>query len=564
MMELESDLLIKLLFIVGLVFLLWVWSFWKDLEDNDEFHPDGLEQCPPETYTVLKDVSNNSSKVRCFSCPVCLAGEEPSPPCGITLAVKASGECTLCKPGTYSDEVNSAACKICTDCGPRNVMSSCSAEKNTKCEDCPWRHFEDDTTQICKHCSSCCGRNSPAELECFLTKKCRGRCTRTTKTKIKHLSLIFSRLVAKSMNGSYNTTSITSGTNLQKDSQEKSKLLESVIKSKQDGLTRSDTKRDVRAQDVAQGNYKDSSDGQTTEKVIDRKELEDLEFLEIPDILKNVQEQADILGTKQDPSPTKNNLEDTNTHSVENKEPTVQSQKFSDKNRFTFQQTMSAPTTAGSELGQLTPHNSMTMASTTQTQLINPSSFLSSFTGTIVAVLILGLIGLIIYAAFKKCHKIPKGYRKLSGTSKPKELQREDDPFDEFSDKEDKEFSGDETITNEPLDKNVAVTILEDLNLSEIPPDLEDILVMSLDVPHKAESKVYGWQKVGNAAEISQRELKYYGHLGGKNESPTKLLLEKLGSQGRTISYLIDVLQKPSVELGSVAKTIIRHRVTRL
>ena len=86
---------------------------------------------------------------------------------------------------------------------------------------------------------------------------------------------------------------------------------------------------------------------------------------------------------------------------------------------------------------------------------------------------------------------------------------------------------------------------------------------MNLDVPHRAESQVFGWQKVANAAGISRCELRYYEHLRGKNESPTKLLLEKLGSQGKTISYLIDVLQKPRVELGCVAKTI-RHRVTRI
>ena len=102
-----------------------------------------------------------------------------------------------------------------------------------------------------------------------------------------------------------------------------------------------------------------------------------------------------------------------------------------------------------------------------------------------------------------------------------------------------------------------------DLNLAEIPPDLEDLLVMKLDVPHGAESQEFGWKKVGNEAGISRCELKYYEHLGGKNESPTKLLLEKLGSQGRTISYLIEVLQKPRVELDNVAKTI-RHRVTRI
>ena len=91
---------------------------------------------------------------------------------------------------------------------------------------------------------------------------------------------------------------------------------------------------------------------------------------------------------------------------------------------------------------------------------------------------------------------------------------------------------------------------------------------MSLDVPQNdkpsvAESNMYGWQKVGDAAGIPRCELRYYEHLG-KHESPTKLLLEKLGSQGKTISYLIDVLQKPRVQLESVADTIIRHRVTRV
>ncbi len=254
---------------------------------------------------------------------MCPAGDEPSPQCGITLAVKASGECTSCKPGTYSDEVNSAACKICTDCDSRNVMSSCSAEKNTKCEDCPWRYFEDVTTQICQHCSCCGGRNSPAELECFLTKKCRVRSTRTTKTKIKQLRPFFHRLVEKSRSHSNYITSISSGTNLQDDGQEKAKLLRSVINSKQDGLTRSETKRDVRAQVVAKKVFKDSTNGQITVKVFGRKELEDSEFLEIPQALKNVQEQVKIPRTKKDPSSVKNNLNDSNTHTAENEEPTV-------------------------------------------------------------------------------------------------------------------------------------------------------------------------------------------------------------------------------------------------
>ena len=101
-----------------------------------------------------------------------------------------------------------------------------------------------------------------------------------------------------------------------------------------------------------------------------------------------------------------------------------------------------------------------------------------------------------------------------------------------------------------------------DLNLSEIPPDLEDILVTKLDVRHGADSKEFRWQKVAKEAGIPNFEIKYYKDASG-NESPTKLLLDKLGSQGRTLLDLIDFLQKPRVELGNVAKTI-RHRVTRI
>ena len=73
---------------------------------------------------------------------------------------------------------------------------------------------------------------------------------------------------------------------------------------------------------------------------------------------------------------------------------------------------------------------------------------------------------------------------------------------------------------------------------------------------------MFGWEKVGNAAGIPRRELKYYqNEYLRPNGSPTKLLLDKLGSQGKTISDLLDVLQKPRVQLDSVAASI-RHRVT--
>ena len=111
----------------------------------------------------------------------------------------------------------------------------------------------------------------------------------------------------------------------------------------------------------------------------------------------------------------------------------------------------------------------------------------------------------------------------------------------------------------------IEICLFADLNLCEIPPDLEDILVKRLDVPHgRSGNNAYGWVKVGNAAGISRHDLTFFKtEYQRPNGSPTKLLLEKLGSQGKTISYLIDVLQAPEVQLDNVAASI-RRRVTRV
>ena len=111
----------------------------------------------------------------------------------------------------------------------------------------------------------------------------------------------------------------------------------------------------------------------------------------------------------------------------------------------------------------------------------------------------------------------------------------------------------------------IEICLFADLNLCEIPPDLEDILVKRLDVPHdRSGNNAYGWVKVGNAAGISRHELRFYKtEYQRPNGSPTKPLLEKLGSQGKTISYLKDVLQAPEVQLHTVAASI-RRRVTRV
>lgn len=345
------------------------------------------------------------------------------------------------------------------------------------------------------------------------------------------------------MNDPSNATSILNGSSLLKEAEEKSKLFESVINYKQEDFTHSETKRDISDKVAAQEEYKDSTNSQTNFQ----------ELLEITEINKYVQEEADILGKKQDPSPSKNSTELTNTLANEDEEQNAP-QTFPDKDFNSFQTTIPPPPTPQSELGHLTPQRPTTLTPAAQTQLIVPSSVLSNFVGTIAAVVLLGLIGLLIYFVYIKCvYKMSKGNKKMSSTSLKLE-EGEGDSSDELLDQKGR---------NEGRDETAAVTVLEDLNLAEIPPDLEDLLVMKLDVPHGAESQEFGWKKVGNEAGISRCELKYYEHLGGKNESPTKLLLEKLGSQGRTISYLIEVLQKPRVELDNVAKTI-RHRVTRI
>ena len=99
-----------------------------------------------------------------------------------------------------------------------------------------------------------------------------------------------------------------------------------------------------------------------------------------------------------------------------------------------------------------------------------------------------------------------------------------------------------------------------DLSLSEIPQDLEDVLVMKLDAPSEADSESYGWQRVGREFGVSRDELNYFKiEYLRDNGSSTKLLLDKLGCQGKTISDLIVVLQSSRVEFHGVAKLIIQR-----
>lgn len=103
---------------------------------------------------------------------------------------------------------------------------------------------------------------------------------------------------------------------------------------------------------------------------------------------------------------------------------------------------------------------------------------------------------------------------------------------------------------------------LLDLNLSEIPPDLEDLLVKTMDVPRRRRGgeRRYGWQKVGAAFKISKDDLAYLNIEYKRDKgSPTSTLLSILGTKGKTVSDLVNVLRSPKVNLPNVASQIGRY-----
>ncbi|KAJ7383298.1 hypothetical protein OS493_029263 [Desmophyllum pertusum] len=168
------------------------------------------------------------------------------------------------------------------------------------------------------------------------------------------------------------------------------------------------------------------------------------------------------------------------------------------------------------------------------------------FLETVLAWLLLSLIRTI---AWNK--KFGQGYYRLfAGTEQP---ERE---VEEMSD------------VNEDVDETNATNYLgaftnvdlKYLKLSEIPQDLEDRLVKKLDVRRKGERR-YGWQKVGAEFKICNDDLEYLKiEYKRENGSPTSTLLSILGiRKGKTVSDLVNVLQRPKVKLADVASLIRRY-----
>ena len=406
-------------------------SLWDELqEDNEEFYPDGLDQCPQETYTLDE---HGSSRVKCISCPQCPAGTEPTPPCGKTLAVKLTGECVPCGKGTFSDETGSAACKACFDCGLREVVSSCTTEKDAECKKCPSSHYEDQMTHGCKHCSFCCGRNTAAHLECITSKMCKGNCSQMAKFKRKYTYSIFSKLAAKVMNNFHDATSVSTFYSLQKSRQERSIQQENT---NIENPTLSEIiKKDMSVQ-VADGEANTNSNSRETRIILDSiinkqltgKESKNLQFFRRPGNSSSTQkEKTDNQGMqldKESNTSLKIYFQNNAANAVETDDrpvtTTLQPTAFPGTHPTNHFENMMPPTQV--------PMQMPLAASRTKTHkppLINTSSFLSTFSGTIAAFFVLGLIGIIVYIVVRKCAKRPRGYKKLNWTNSPGQQQTE-------------------------------------------------------------------------------------------------------------------------------------------
>ena len=81
----------------------------------------------------------------------------------------------------------------------------------------------------------------------------------------------------------------------------------------------------------------------------------------------------------------------------------------------------------------------------------------------------------------------------------------------------------------------------------------------TLDVRRGGDRR-YGRQKIGAAFKISKDDLKYLNiEYRRDNGSPTSRLLSILGTKGKTVSDLVNVLRSPKVNLPNVASQIRRY-----
>ena len=123
---------------------------------------------------------------KCFDCPDCPQGTEPSIPCGTSVNDRPEIHCVLCKLGkTYSDKDDTSQCKACTICSKgKAVKNNCTLSANTECDNkCGPGFYTVPLISGCFPCSQCCGDGKDEfAAECANNKKkCKVRYTPCTR-----------------------------------------------------------------------------------------------------------------------------------------------------------------------------------------------------------------------------------------------------------------------------------------------------------------------------------------------------------------------------------------------
>lgn len=514
----DPKTIIIILTLGAFAFFVSIKYLWDKLEENsDDFYPDELNKCPPETYSL-----DNSERVKCISCPRCPSGMEPTPPCGTTLAVKLKGECVPCRTGTYSNLASSDACKTCTDCGSRDNIKPCTTERDAECKECPRFYFEDQRTNTCKHCDFCCGRNPSVHLKCITSKICNITCTHTTSVRGKFTHGIFRRRFSKQNNSSGRVSGL--------DSQRKEEIRPVISAPKDDDrVTESEDEtgeHHIESKSIPYEGLQDIEDAQ-------------LPNLELPDTI--LQDQTSYFPVAQDK--VKKNLA----------ENVPDQQKATDQLNHLSMSTTITPILQGKDnqlVGNTLPIQATLATPSPSPQqsppLISLPLFLSSLTGTLSVCAFLGLMILVVYIVRNGIHKRRGAYKRLQS----------EDCLDQADAQEDDLGEVPITVEDEPVVQNEeirkvseAAKKLQGLNLCHIPQDLENIIIKSLEASHprKGKNVQYGWQKVGIRAGIPPHDLKFFEtEYRRPNGYPSKLLLERLGGAGNTVSDLLNLLEMPT------------------
>ena len=165
--------------------------------------------CKPEQIHWNNTVGK---RPKCFDCPDCLPGSEPSVPCGGSVNDWPDIHCVSCKLGkTYSDKYDTSPCKACTICSKgRAVKNSCTLTTDTKCDSkCGPGFYTVRLISGCFPCTQCCddGKDELA-VECANNKKkCKVRpapCTRVETTPSKPTNRNYS--TSKPIKRNYSTS----------------------------------------------------------------------------------------------------------------------------------------------------------------------------------------------------------------------------------------------------------------------------------------------------------------------------------------------------------------------